>query len=47
MFKYLLDILTRPSQKTLRAGLQRYVDIEFRPGDRSAELERLLKKVQS
>jgi hypothetical protein len=44
MFAFLLGIFTRPSQKTRRAGLQRYVDMEFRAGDRQAALSRLLRE---
>ncbi len=37
MFKFLFG----PSQATIRAGLQRYVDTEYKPSDRAAALERL------
>jgi hypothetical protein len=38
MFKFLFG----PSQSTIRAGLQRYVDMEFKPSDRAEALERLM-----
>jgi hypothetical protein len=37
MFKFLF----RPSRATIRAGLQRYVDMEYRPADRPAAFARL------
>jgi hypothetical protein len=38
MFKFLFG----PRQSTIRAGLQRYVDMEFKPSDRAEALERLM-----
>jgi hypothetical protein len=37
MFKFLFG----PRHATIRAGLQRYVEMEFAPADREAALERL------
>ena len=42
MFKFLFRI----SDRKLKEGLQRYVELEYRIGDRAAAFERLLKEAR-